>query len=288
MRLKNLLFLVPVILSVTGCNIINPAEPVPTYIKIDSFHFVSNNPVKEGPISQGITNVWIYYNNSPVGAFDLPCNVPVITDGEKGQISVAPGIKLNGLVALQPQYPFYRFDATTLITNPGNVQEFIPTTSYIDAAKFPYKEDFEVGNSFQAFIPEATDDTSIFRTTDPDNVLTGGGAGMIYLTSEHAYSQNISNTGFDIPQGEAYIEINYKGNISFEVGLYNTLTNGVDAYDSIFGVNASDTWKKIYIELASYTGANKGTNYKVMIMTSLKEGQTSGHLAIDNIKVVTF
>lgn len=288
MRLKILLFLIPVLISVAGCNVINPVESIPTYIKIDSFHFVINDPAKEGSAAHGISSVWIYYNNNPVGVFDLPCNVPVITQGDKGTISVVPGITLNGLVDLQPQYPFYEFDTTTFISNPGKIQQYTPKGSYIASAKFPYKEDFEVGNSFQAFNADLSNDTTIRRTTYKDYVFQGGGSGLIELSADFPTSESICNTGFPVPQGEAYIEINYKCSVPFEVGLYNTLNEGVDVYEYIMGVKATDTWKKIYIELGTFTGKNKGKDHKVMIKTGLPEGQSSGYVALDNIKVVTF
>lgn len=288
MRLKFLLFLVPVVLSGIGCNVVNPVEDVPTYVKIDSFNFIINDPSKEGSPAHDISSVWIYYNNSPVGIFDLPCNVPVITEGDKGTISVAPGITLNGLVDLQPQYPFYKFDTTTLYTNPGKVQQFTPRGEYITVAKFPYKEDFEVGNSFQSFYPEAINDTTIRRNTDKTYVLNGGGSGLIELSADFPISESVSNTGFAITPGESYLEINYKGSVPFYVGLYNTLSTGVDAFQYIMGIKASDTWKKMYIELGSYTSNNKGKDHKVLIKAELPAGMSSGYVAIDNIKVVTF
>lgn len=289
MKLKYLLFLLPVAAFMGGCNVINPVEDVPTYVKIDSFNFKINDPSKEGSKSQNITSVWVYYNNNPVGTFDLPCNVPVITQGNSGTITVWPGISLNGLVDAQPQYPFFKFDTTTLYTNPGKVQSFTPTAEYITDINFPYKEDFEIGSSFQALYPGIGNDTTIRRTADKQYVFEGGGAGLIELSDAFYMSENISNTGFPIPQGEAYIEINYKGNVNFEVGLYNTLdVSGIDVFEYIWGVKASDTWKKIYIELATYTGKYKGKNHKVMIKAVLPEGQSQGYVALDNIKVVTF
>jgi hypothetical protein len=287
MRFKILLFLLaPVVWA--GCNVINPVEDIPTYIKIDSFNFKINEPGKEGSAAHGISSVWIYYNNNPVGAFDLPCKVPVITQGDKGTISVIPGIRLNGLVSLQPQYVFYRFDTTTLVTNPGKVQDYTPTASYLDIAKFPFKEDFEIGNSFNQRYPELVEDTSIRRTTDKQYVFEGGGSGLIELSDAFPVSESISNTGFPIPQGESFIEINYKGSVDFEVGLYNTVESGIDVAQYIWAVKASDTWKKIYIELASFTGANKGKDHKVMIKAVLPAGQSAGYVSIDNIKVVTY
>lgn len=279
---------IPILFSVIGCNVINPVESVPTYIKIDSFDFVTSNPATQGSARQNITSVWIYYNNNPVGNYDLPCNAPVITEGESGTISVAPGITLNGFVDLQPIYPFFAFDTTTLITEPGKVRSFTPKGRYVAAAKFPYKEDFEVGNSFNPFIEGAGIETAIKQTKDPAYVYEGSFSGLIELSSAVPWSESISNTGVPIAPGEAFLEINYKCSVPFQVGLYNTLNSGIDAYEYFAGVKATDTWKKIYIELATYTGNNQGKDFKLIIKSELAEGQTEGYVAIDNVKIVSF
>lgn len=289
MRCKNLLLITPVLmLCVSACNMVNKSEPVPTYVKIDSVILDIENPSTQGSAAHNITSVWMYYNNNPVGIFDIPCYVPVITEGDKGTISVIPGITLNGLVDLQPQYSFYTFDTLALITNPGGTVNYTPVTRYTKAAKFPYLEDFEVGNSFLPFTPELTDDTSIHRISDKSLVFEGGGSGYISLSADFPFSENISNNGFSIAVGEAYVEINYKSTVPFEVGLYNTLSSGVDIYEYIMGVKSTDTWKKIYIDLATYRGNYPGTNYKLMIKASLPDGESSGFVLLDNIKVVTY
>ncbi len=288
MRCKNLLLITPVLLFVSACNVINKAEPVPTYVKIDSVILDIDNPSEQGSAAHNITSVWMYYNNSPVGIFDLPCYVPVITEGDKGTLSVIPGITLNGLVDLQPQYSFYTFDTITLVTQPGGTVNYTPVTRYTEAAKFPYIEDFEVGNSFIPFTPELSDDTTIHRINDKSLVFEGGGSGYISLSTEFPYSESVSNAGFPIAAGEAYVEINYKCNVPFEVGMYNTLSSGIDVYEYIMGVKGTDTWKKIYIDLATYSGKNPGKNYKLMIKASLPDGSSSGYVLLDNIKVVTY
>ena len=283
-----MLSFIPLLILLSACNIINPTENVPTYVKIDSVILDIDNPTLQGSAAHGITSIWIYYNNSPVGIFDIPCNVPVITEGERGTLSVAPGITLNGLVDLQPQYPFYSFDTITLNSIPGGTVNYTPTTSYTKAAKFPYKEDFEVSNSFVALTPELDNDTSISNTRDKALVFEGGGSGYIQLNTSYSFSESINTTGFPIPRGEAYLEINYKCSVPFEVGLYNTLNTGVDVYEYIMGIKASDTWKKMYVELGTYTGKYPGKDYKVLIKTSLPDGMSSGYVLIDNIKIVTY
>ena len=283
-----MLSFIPLLILLSACNIINPTENVPTYVKIDSVILDIDNPTLQGSAAHGITSIWIYYNNSPVGIFDIPCNVPVITEGERGTLSVAPGITLNGLVDLQPQYPFYSFDTITLNSIPGGTVNYTPTTSYTKAAKFPYKEDFEVSNSFVALTPELDNDTSISNARDKALVFEGGGSGYIQLNTSYSFSESINTTGFPIPRGEAYLEINYKCSVPFEVGLYNTLNTGVDVYEYIMGIKASDTWKKMYVELGTYTGKYPGKDYKVLIKTSLPDGMSSGYVLIDNIKIVTY
>src|SRR5690606_32898195 len=225
--------------------------------------------------------------NNPVGIFDLPCHVPVITEGEKGSLSVIPGITLNGLVDLQPQYTYFSFDTVTLISNPGQTVNFTPATTYTSAADFPYKEDFEVGNSFVAFTPGLADDTTIHRTADKSLVFEGGGSGYIDITPSFPYSESISNTGFPIEPGEAFLEINYKCSVPFDIGLYNTLNSGIDVYEYFWTIKATDTWKKMYIDLVTYTGQHPGRNYKLMIKAELPEGAGEGYVLIDNIKIVT-
>lgn len=289
MRFKILLLITPLLIfTISACNVINPPEKVPTYIKIDSVELDIDNPSLQGSAAHGISSIWVYYNNNPVGIFDIPCYVPVVTEGDRGTLSVAPGITLNGLVDLQPQYPFYSFDTITLNSAPGGTVNYTPKVSYTKAAKFPYKEDFEVGNTFVAFTPELDNDTAIKNTRDKAMVFEGGGSGYIELTPTYTLSESISNTGFAIPAGEAYIEINYKCSVPFEVGLYNTLNTGVDVYEYIMGVKASDVWKKMYIELGTYRGRYPGTDYKVLIKTALPDGFSSGYVLIDNIKVVTY
>ena len=50
--------------------------------------------------------MWAYYNNNPIGAFDLPCTIPVVTTGASGTLELAPGIAMNGQNDLLAAYPF--------------------------------------------------------------------------------------------------------------------------------------------------------------------------------------
>ena len=75
-RLIYIAFLLVLVWLGPGCNIINPHEQTPTYIHVDSFVFQYNSAVPF-TTSHDIRTVWAYYNNNPVGTFDLPATFPV-------------------------------------------------------------------------------------------------------------------------------------------------------------------------------------------------------------------
>ncbi|RYE25531.1 MAG: hypothetical protein EOP51_03770 [Sphingobacteriales bacterium] len=273
------------VLFITSCNVINPAEDVPTYVYLDSINFKINEPLKEGSASQKITSAWVYFNNDLVGAFELPCRVPVLGING-GTVRVAPGVTYAGL-SQENQYAFFEGDTFTIApTEVGKVVHHVPTVTYTSETKFPFKEDFETGNSFQSLTDLETD-TTIVRTDDKANVFEGGGSGYIVVDASHPTSENISNKGFPIKQGSAFVELNYKCNTSFQVGLI-TNYNGALIPQYLGGVKAREGWNKIYIDLSTFTSSYPTTQYFLIIKTGLDDGLTNGYVLLDNIKVLTY
>jgi hypothetical protein len=269
-----------------SCNIINPEEKTPTYVRVDSFRFLPQNYSLYGTSSHKITSVWAYFNNQLIGSFDLPATFPVIAD-KPGQLLLYPGIDFNGLKDLESTYPFYTFDSLTLNPQPGQVITPDAKTGYTTSAKMVWREDFELGNSFSKF----NGDTGLVKTTDPANVFEGSGAGYILLKNANGISENISsnNPAFQATAGQnIFLELNYKCSIPFQVGLEADYTNGNISTEYIGGVNAKDTWNKIYINLNDFVNAHSGANYHVIIRASLDNGVSSGWVLVDNLKVITY
>jgi len=286
MKYNFLLFLSIAGLLGTGCNIINPAEKVPTYVHIDSFEFQVDQPSKEGSANQNISCAWVYFNNQPVGVFDLPVNVPILADGP-GEVLVIPGVAISGMKDYNTQYSFFKTATTNIDGVPGTVTNYTPKTSYVDDAVFQWKEDFETGSTFIPANSESTTDTSIIRVTDKDMVFEGGAAGYIYMDATHYESENVTNASFPISQGRSFLEINYKCNTSFQVGLVTTV-EGVVKPEYIIGIKPKDTWNKVYVDLSQFTSVYKGTSFRFMIKTGLDEGLTNGYVLIDNLKIISF
>lgn len=269
-----------------SCNIINPAEQVPTYLKIDSFRVTSNDMNKTGSTHSKITSVWVYADNALIGAFDLPANVPVPVNSNSF-ITLSPGISYSGLKSFQVIYPFYSNDTFVLKAAPGKTYNRTATVQYTEAAQFQWKEDFETGNTFLKMYDYKTEDTSMARSTDATKVFEGGGSGFIYLTKQKPNSENINNKDIPVKNGEAYIEVNYKCNTAFEIGLQTT-KSGQTYNEYIGGVKANENWSKIYIGVQTFIGTHNATTVRMLLKAKLPDGASDAYVLIDNIKLITY
>jgi hypothetical protein len=276
---------------VSGCDLSNPAETVPTYVYVDSFRVDATPAVNTGSLSHEIKSVWVYYNNEGVGAFDLPANIPIITKGP-GTVQLVPAVSFSGSTTVM-QYPFYEPDTFTIPYTPGQATKVTGKTRYRTNAKFILR-DFELGgNPFVKINSEKAEDTGMVVVTDKDKVFEGSRAGYIYLSRSlgHPSSELISQ-GDEIPYttSDVYVELNYKCDVAFEVGIQTIAANGDLVNRYLYGFYPSEgLWRKAYIGgLKEFMTEYKGRLYNIMIRTNLPEGQATGSVSLDNIKVVSF
>lgn len=266
---------------VQSCNIINPKEQVPTYIHIDSFQF-------EGAATHEISAIVVYYNNNPVGSFDLPATFPIIATGT-GSLLITPAINSNGQNDRLTQYPFYTQDTSTFTAQPGKVINYTPKTTYVASAKFYTISDFEYG---QIKLTKAAGDVAITDVTDPSLIFQGNGTGSIYLAAVGDSSVDSSNTPFNITPGAAFIEFDYRTEIPFDLALQSNLgalyNSGANYIAGVNPVNPTTKWRKFYLDLTGVVNQTPGDNYTFFMNAYLADSQTHGRLLIDNIKLVTF
>jgi len=271
----------------SSCNVINPAEVVPTYVHIDSFSF-KGDPARTGSASHKITSVFAYFNNAPVGVFDLPVTFPVIATAP-GTLLVIPGVDFDGLTGYQATYPHYIGHEMPMTPSPGNTIDYTPATEYSTGARLLSNEEFEQGwNNDNSFV-RLFGDADLINTTTASEVFEGGGSGLIRLGAGQDSTSVISRTGISIPANKSsFIELNYKGNMSLLVGMQVRLIDGSLFEANIIGLKPRTEWGKIYIGADEFVGAYQGTNYKMIIRTLKPEGLSDGFLYLDNIKVLSF
>jgi hypothetical protein len=262
-----------------GCNVINPADPVPTYVRIDSFQFVNPNPTTTVGSTNSIRSVFVSFAGKTIGTFDLPASIPIIANAP-GQLQVSPGVDNSGLVSYQILYPHYMADTMTLAPAPGKEIAFTPKTGYPSASTFTYREDFENSNDF-------TTVTGANFETNAATPIAGVRSGQFRLLSADAFGTAVSSTAFSAGSKDPFIELDYKTiNSNLGVGLYSATTK---ASKYIVTLTPNSKGGKVYISLTGTLGT-LGTNgtYYILLSGSTAEGQSSGSVLVDNIKVVTF
>jgi hypothetical protein len=266
----------------TSCNIINPKEPTPYFIQIDSVQFSGTDYVKYGSTaSKKITDVWVYYENNLLGAFELPAKVPIIPKANTS-VDIRAGIAVNGISATKNVYPFYTISTHDLDKPTGNVQKIIPQFTYIESLKMLYNFDFESGNPFTA--KTAGIDSALSYTTT--QVYEGSRSGIMYLDNTHQVNESIVNELIYLEKNQPYyFELNYKCDTDFEIYLLSK-KNGTFNSNYVGGVKAKDVWNKIYFNIGALNSTVQADAYQIIIRAALKPGATSSYVAIDNFKLI--
>lgn len=281
--LSPFLFVAVLALTAAGCNIINPSERTPTYVHIDSFSFV-NTPAL-GSASQRIGHVYLYYNNQSLGAYDLPCTVPVLTEAGGGTVQLVPGVDLNGFGDATVPYPFFQGDTIRIDHAPGTITTLKPKTHYNSAARLIWEETFDGGTQFVYY----TGEDSLRVTSQPGEVFEGSGSGKIHLSAGGTSSESATPYYVSIPlvaSNDSYVEFNYRGTADLQFGMASSSSTG-DPY--FVGFRPRDQWTKIYVQIRSFVGLYPGSNYNLLLRAVQPEGSTSGgDVFIDNVKVISY
>ena len=274
----------------------NKNEKSAAYLKIEAFEWT---PGVDGIQSTKITDGWVYVDNEFLGAFDLPKTIPVLKSGENSVV-IDPGIKENGISALPDLYTFYKRYSTTVTLVPGETTTVNPETTYdYDKVKQPYnfEEFFELGAHLFKEDIDGNPNTKVEITNTV--VKEGNASGMIYLDTDNDLIIVGSPPISDPPTTglAAYIEMDYKNEIPFVVGIYGyTETDQLVFTDLDLGVNPKSDWNKIYFNIsqklkdAAIVGSAK---YRIVIRAQIpKENgeftRENAEIYIDNVKLVSF
>jgi hypothetical protein len=270
-----------------SCNLINREEEIPSYIAIDTIRLNANTAL-QGSASSKITDAWIYVDDQLVGAFELPCKIPVLAAGEH-KISVGAGVMVNGLTALRAPYPFYRFYSENSINlNEGEVREIEPVVTYFDSLQFAFMANFDdlSGSKLEA---AGASDTTIALVSNPELVFEGAGSMLAALYRDSGFIEFQMVEPVELPkQGTTvYLELNYKTTHILNVGLKANYTSSGTVSAPLVSLNPSTEWNKIYINLTRQVSQQiNAANYRVYFYAPKPAGSGKMELFIDNMKIV--
>lgn len=289
MRKHNLYFTpILAILLLASCTK-DPDEGIPAYIHIDEIK-LSTNPAFQGTADHKIVDAWVFINDNNSGGYELPATIPILEKGTKN-IKIWPGIKNNGMINWRIRFPHftkYELDAELV---PGEILTLEPAVTYLDDSEF-WLEDFEdAGVKFQ----EITNSQGTMVTIDdPALVYEGQNSLHISLASNELEFQCEMIDKIELPQfgAKVYVELNYKSNNTFAIGL---ISNNIITEDreTVFQFNLTDTlngehiWNKTYIDFTEAVSSSTNAIDFGILFAVLKDPDNSEtHTYLDNIKIV--
>lgn len=282
-------------LSIVSCDNFEGDQETPSFIYIEGFNMVENPLIAlssvEGFQTANITDAWVYVDNKYIGTYSLPCEVPILQEGNH-KIEIKPGIKINGISLTRSDYPFY----TSYVKTHNLVPLKTDTIGIID---FTYREDWSTfglvelfeGSSI-AFSTEGLlqDTNKLVKCSDPDTVKYGAYCGAMYFKSSDFSYRVISDTIYCNNKSTIVLEIDYWCNIPFGIGMMGKASSAAqNQYLSVMTLNPNEGkgWQKVYIVLGKvWQQLSYPEKFKVFFTPLKKQGVENGWIYIDNIKVV--
>jgi len=267
---------------------------IPSYISIDSIGLTVTGD--QGTASNKIVDAWVYTDNDLEGAFELPAKFPVLKSGAS-QITIMPGIKLNGMSETRVAYPFFN-PITVPATLTHEVETKINTkfTTYKANTVFAWIENFEDPNF--SLDPTSISDISFTRIGDPAllSLYPGEGnsfAARAFIQSDTLLFECESHDDFIFPahssdlESSVFLELNYKTNCPITVGL--VVYGAQTVQKPVIVINPSKVWNKIYINFTPTVLSNTtATKYKVYLKAQKEADGPDAEILIDNIKLLHF
>lgn len=278
------------ILLLTGCSFFDKDEPIPAYIHIRKFEL--NTTTAQGSNSENISDAWVFVNGNSIGVFELPCTIPVLEDGD-AQITLYAGVKQDGISALRIIYPFYTNYVATHTLVPGTVDTVSPVCTYFDPPMANInKEEFE--DAGVKFSMDASSTVNVEKTNIAGEVFEGAYSGKLEMTSSDIFAKAFYTVNFNFPGNgaEAYVEIDYKNNAQFTIGVEITeFSNIIQLDNTIINPSYDEDdnliWKKIYVNLTQVINLYpNATNHRVYIKMVNPDEENGLYALIDNFKVV--
>lgn len=265
-------------------------NPDPVWIQIEKWELEANPALNlaEGELTQNLSEAWVYVDEKLIGVFELPVKIPVLTSGFK-KIQLLPAIRNNGIAATKKVYPFcepYIIEAD-LVQNETFVVN--PVTRYSSITKF-WKEDFE-DVAFSLETDVNVSNAFLVRTLDDTKVKYGSACGMVQMSTSDSLWLGYTNAQMVLPKGkEVFLEIDYMISVPVLTGVLGISSSDIKNNPNIqLNAKADEemVWKKIYIDLREIISFSSNAEYYEQYFRAiLPEGQATGEIFIDNIKVV--
>jgi hypothetical protein len=270
-------------LCLAGCDLINPSEPIPAFIRVDE---ILVDPVGgTGTTAQQFEEVWVYLDGNLRGAYSLPAVIPLLVNGP-AEILMFPGIRVNGVRSHANFYPFFEPLEQNFDLVPGETQTVQVRTRYRSTTTIAYLEDFETGNSLT---DEIDGDVNTIAQRVTTGAYEGSGCGLINLNADADYIQVATQplmTNLPVNGTPVYIELHYKNNVEFAIGLIGHIQGLPPTQATILILRPQEDWYKVYVDLSPALNASQLQAYQLVFSAVHDSTLTQSQVFMDNLKVV--
>jgi hypothetical protein len=285
LNLYSRILLALLLIAASSCDIVNPPEDIPSFIRVDTF-IVEVYDIDQGSASHMMENCYISVGGTNMGVFQMPFTIPTLETGMQ-TVTIRPGIKLNGIAASRIDYPFFEPYITDIELRENEIHLIEPHTRYKEACRFTWIEDFE--DPGLSFVYKDYSDTTFIQQRDV--VKEGRYSGAVYVDEENALFEANSATDFELPQNASpvLLEFDYLNNNGFEIGMYLIEDGLIEWYDLVY-IRPIDSWNRFYVDLGSTTTRNPLTDhFRIGIRVFHEpENNTNGFVYLDNLKLIHF
>ena len=281
-----------VLLSLNSCD--REKEALPAYLHLDSFALTTES--FQGNNIHLLKGVQVLVNNRFMGSFPLPCDIPVIVEGD-AKVQIQAMVLENGSASV-----FKPFVNTTILDTTLNFSP-LKTTSissipikYRTNAEVVWVEDFEDLGS--TLIPNAGNnalDTQYITKTDFSlegkfNHTTNALYSRIQATDSFKYYDLRSFSyfsGFPINGTAIMMEFDVKGSDVVQLGLQRKSSSGEEYVPYIEVYPSPDKWKRFYVNLAYEIAGQPASNEYRFVYTVYrqKDNPRVAEIYLDNIRL---
>lgn len=259
----------------------NKPEKIPAWIYVSGYDI--NVFGSQGTANHQLTEVYAYSPTRFLGAYPIPGLIPILEDGPT-KIDLFPGIRANGIKAFPDVYPFLTTFSANIDLKADHIDTIRPSFTYHPIAKFRMIEHFEDGVTH---FKQTLFGQQMIVTTD---AFEGTYSGEISLSKNEPIFECVSPIIPEIPANGTpiYVEINYRNEVPFIVGLMGEVAGIIDVKEYHVGLRPSNTWNKVYISLTDPVNIGNVKDFRLLIRADFQSSDTTivQKVWVDNIKLI--
>lgn len=289
---KILLSILAFVFVLQSCEIINPPEEIPSYIRVDEA-ILDITDVTQGSAIHNVSDCWLYVDGHMIGVFEIPFEVPVLASG-KVHVEIEPGIHSSGRDAQREVYSMLTNYYIDTVLTAGQTTKITPHYSYRQGVQFLMEESFDqIGFKFE------TDDSSTYDfVVTQDGALEGNSMYVSLPKSDYTghFECRTNDVYSLLNNGVTYLELSYKCNDYFNFGMFGiveTATSVTGVRENILTVYPTNgRWSRIYLNLKEAISNSAATDgrfqpfFTAIRVDTLSPVGENSEFFIDNIKLL--